>query len=178
MKILLILILLGVIGLLLFPQLEVEVRDLSGRKPPAPKSEVSAPAEEREPEDLGAVAPKSKMATVFIGRSSDLVVIRGVVLGECEGILLVDCLPDPDPPNLFFAGGATSAGESASFAQWSIKVRDQGVLEAFGPLLMMSEAGLHRATMPPSERPIGKVALAGLEGSDSRIHVVAAPTGN
>lgn len=111
-------------------------------------------------------------------RSSELVVLRGYVAEVADGVMIVDCEPDPVKPG--FAWNVDAGSGAAGIAQLAKLAADDSskeVAKEFGPLKIVSNGNIRSVGTTPDERPIGRFAIYGYPERASRIHVVAAPTG-
>lgn len=169
MKNLIILLLLGVIGWIVWNTLTTPIQFMVVEpKPPNVQDPASPPIEEP------VLLPPAPTV-----RSSELTVLRGRVVKVDDEILILNCGPDPEPPHLGFSGANVGAAGAEALAKWAISVRDERILNEFGLLQVVSNGVMRpaNANRTPKERFIGSVAVYGYPQKASRVHVVAAPTG-
>lgn len=168
MKNLIILLLLGVIGWIVWNTLTAPI-ELVVVEPKPPNMKEPTSSSMKEP-----VLPPAPTV-----RSSELMVLRGRVVKVADEILILNCGPDPEPPHFQFSGANAGAGDSKALAEWAINVRDERILNEFGLLQKVSNGVIRPANTSriPKERFIGRVAIYGYPQKASRVHVLAAPTG-
>ena len=110
---------------------------------------------------------------------SQIAVVRGRVVSLNEGMMVVDCEPDPEAQGGFAVDLGAGAGAAASeaMAKWAITARNEKILREYGPLKMVALNGTIRdANEVPANRPVGRFAICDYPVTVSHVHVVAAET--
>lgn len=119
-------------------------------------------------------SPKQPLKVVV----DDLAIVRGTVVKEMGGLLIVECEPNPAPRSGFtpMVDAMTGAGGIAAAAKWAMQVEDEQIEREFGKLQRVP-AAYGDEVRERCKRVIGTFVVHGYSGRRDRLNVVAAPTG-
>lgn len=171
MKVVLLLLVVGVAVWYGLPRFDAEERQISPSPQVQPRAQTVA-EKSYSPEPRVPVAPARPKVT-----EGQLVILRGEVLGQEAGMLLVDCSADPEGPQLHFTGANVGASQVEAAARWQGRVNEAEIVKVYGPLQRLAGGALRTVEAGELDRVMGRVLLAGFPRRPASVHVVAAPTG-
>lgn len=144
----------------------------AGKKVEAVSQDTGEPGEPVAPR-LVLPSPKQPLQVVV----DDLVIVRGHVAGNLDGLLMVDCPPESSSQPMFSPlvdAGAGAAGIAAA-AKWAVESAKQNDVREFGPMERVPTG--YRKDVEGCDVVEGRVVVHGYGRSKDTLHVVAANTG-
>lgn len=110
--------------------------------------------------------------------ADDLVIVRGTVDGENDGMLVVHCREDRNIGQGFAwnVDAGSGAAASAQLAKMAVGYRNETITKEFGTLQRIP-TGYSRDLDERTDRVIGRLMLHGYRPTNDKVYVVAADTG-
>lgn len=109
----------------------------------------------------------------------DLVIVRGHVAGDLDGLLVVDCPPESSAASSGFTpnlGPTAGVAEVQAMARWAVQVQKHNEEREFGMLEGVPTG--YRREVERCEAVVGRVVVHGYGTMKDAIHLVAAETGS
>jgi len=113
-------------------------------------------------------------------RPSQIEIVRGIVVGSGEGVLIVDCVPDEDLQQQWGGidlGPAAGAAAGAAMAKWAVKAQKMKIEREFGPLEFLPIGKMRAGSVDEKNLCTGRIALSGYPRIKDRLNVCAVSTG-